>query len=489
MMRDMPGGNVHESTAVAARGDGRPRGAVGDGAGRSRALARSVVRLRLAGGCGVARHRRRAGGREPGGAVARAGRRGVRGGGAGGARAGGSPRPRAQLPTAGRVAPLGRSVRGRRPPRRGGRAGRVRAPRRRRGGGGGGARRAGGGGRRPPDRSPGRRAVPAGRRRLRGDPAGGGLTAMDGIEQRLLVVDDDPLIREELESLFTAQPYEVECVASVTDAMQRLGEREFALALVDVRIGGGDGIALTKDVREHWPDVDVIMITGYGSIKNAVEAMRQGAVDYITKPFQPEELLHAVRKALERRRLIDEIEYLRQQLSDRYAFANMVSRNPAMLEIFATLEMLARNDVTVLITGESGTGKELAARAIHFQGKRRAARFVAINCAAVPENLMESELFGYERGAFTGAVSEKTGKFEVASGGTIFLDEVSEMTLTLQGKLLRILQEKTFERLGSLSSIKTDARVIAATNRNLKEVVADKRFREDLYYRLNVFPI
>src|SRR5262245_43178340 len=218
-----------------------------------------------------------------------------------------------------------------------------------------------------------------------------------GYEPNLLVVDDDPLIREELESLFATQPYRVECVASVSDAMQSLAEREFALALVDVRIAGGDGLALTKDIREHWPDVDVIMITGNGSIKNAVEAMRQGAVDYITKPFQPEELLHATQKALERRRLIDEIEYLRRQLSDRYAFANMVSRNAAMLEIFATLEMLARNDVTVLITGESGTGKELAGRAIHYQGKRRTGRFVAINCAAVPETLMESELFGYER--------------------------------------------------------------------------------------------
>ncbi len=179
---------------------------------------------------------------------------------------------------------------------------------------------------------------------------------MAGREARLLVVDDDALIREELQALFAAQPYQVRCVGSVAEAMLCLGQETFALALVDVRIGGGDGIALTKDIREHWPDVDVIMITGYGSIKNAVEAMRQGAVDYITKPFQPEELLHAVRKALERRQLIDEIEYLRSQLSERYAFANMVSRNSAMLEIFATLELLAGNDVTVLITGESGTG-------------------------------------------------------------------------------------------------------------------------------------
>jgi len=308
-------------------------------------------------------------------------------------------------------------------------------------------------------------------------------------EPRLLVVDDDPLIRDELESLFAAQPMQVECVANVADAMQTLSERDFALALVDVRIGGGDGIALTKDVREHWPAVDVIMITGYGSIKNAVEAMRQGAIDYITKPFQPEELLHAVQKALERRRLIDEIEYLRKQLVDRYAFANMVSRNPAMLEIFATLEMLARNDVTVLITGESGTGKELAAKAVHYQGKRRAGRFVAINCAAVPEALMESELFGYERGAFTGAMTERIGKVELANGGTLFLDEVESIPLGMQAKLLRVLEERAIERLGGNRRVQVDMRVVAATNVDLAKLVREGRVREDFYYRINVVPI
>lgn len=312
---------------------------------------------------------------------------------------------------------------------------------------------------------------------------------MTPYEPRLLVVDDDPLIREELSSLFTAQPYHVDCAGTVTDAMQLLGEHEFALALVDVRIGGGDGIALTKDIREHWPHVDVIMITGYGSIKNAVEAMRQGAIDYITKPFQPEELLLATQKALERRRLIDEIEYLRRQLSDRYAFANMVSRNPNMLEVFATLEMLARNDVTVLITGESGTGKELAARAIHYQGKRRTGRFVAINCAAVPENLMESELFGYERGAFTGAVNERIGKIELANGGTLFLDEVESMPLPMQAKMLRVLEERAIERLGGNRRVQVDMRVVAATNVDLSKLVRDGRLREDFYYRINVVPI
>ena len=304
---------------------------------------------------------------------------------------------------------------------------------------------------------------------------------MESYEPRLLVVDDDPLIREELESLFATHPYQVECVANVTDAIASLSEREFSLALVDVRIGGGDGIALTKDIRERWPDMDVIMITGYGSIRNAVEAMRQGAVDYITKPFQPEELLHATQKALERRRLIDEIEYLRRQLSDRYAFANMVSRNAIMLEIFATLEMLARNDVTVLITGESGTGKELAGRAIHYQGKRRTGRFVAINCAAVPESLMESELFGYERGAFTGAMNERIGKIELANGGTLFLDEVESMPLPMQAKMLRVLEERAVERLGGNRRVQVDMRVVAATNQDLAKLVRDGRVREDFY--------
>jgi DNA-binding NtrC family response regulator len=308
-------------------------------------------------------------------------------------------------------------------------------------------------------------------------------------EPQVLVVDDDPLIREELESLFSAQPFGIECVSSVPEALLQLGERPFQLALVDVRIAGGDGIALTREIRERWPLVDVIMITGYGSIKNAVDAMKEGAIDYITKPFEPEALMLATQKALERRRLIDEIEYLRRQLSDRYSFANMVSRNPVMMEIFSTIEMLARNDVTVLVCGESGTGKELVARAIHYQGKRRGGRFVAINCAAVPDTLLESEMFGYERGAFTGAMQERLGKFELANGGTLFLDEVESIPLTMQAKLLRVLEERAIERLGGNRRVAIDLRIVAATNQDLAVAVREGRVREDFYYRINVVPV
>jgi DNA-binding NtrC family response regulator len=312
---------------------------------------------------------------------------------------------------------------------------------------------------------------------------------MEQPEPRVLVVDDDPLIREELESLLTGESLSVSCATSVPEALERLAAEECAVAVVDVRLAGDDGIALTREIRNRWPHVDVIVITGYGSIRNAVEAMKQGAVDYITKPFEPQQILLATQKALERRRLIDEIQYLRRQLSDRYSFANMVSRNPVMLDIFSTIEALADNDVTVLITGESGTGKELVARAIHFQGRRHAGRFVAINCAAVPESLLESELFGCVRGAFTGAVQDRAGKIELANGGTLFLDEVESIPVSMQAKLLRVLEERAIERLGGNRRVSVDMRVVAATNEDLRKHVREGRVREDFYYRINVFPV
>jgi DNA-binding NtrC family response regulator len=310
------------------------------------------------------------------------------------------------------------------------------------------------------------------------------------------VVDDDPLIRRQLEELFARHAYSVASAASGEEAIGNLRQGEFALAVVDLRMPDRDGITLTTEIRECWPETDVIMITGHGSIKDAVDAMSRGACDFITKPFEPAELLKATQKALERRRLLrdnenlrDDNAYLRRELSDRHSFANMVTCTPVMSQVFATLEMLATNDVTVIITGESGTGKELAARAVHFQGKRREGRFVAINCAAVPEPLLESELFGYERGAFTGAVQDRVGKIELASGGTLFLDEVESIPLAMQAKLLRVLEERAIERLGSNRRISVDMRVVAATNKDLAEAVAEGQMREDFYYRINVVPV
>jgi len=309
------------------------------------------------------------------------------------------------------------------------------------------------------------------------------------MQHKILIVDDDPLIRRQLEDLYRERKYEVDSVGSAEDALTLLEDAEYSLAVIDLKIPGTDGISLTKQVRDRWPDLDVIIVTGYASIKGAVEAIRHGASDYITKPFEREEILLATEKVLEKRRLLEEISYLRNQLSERYSFANMVSRDPTMHEIFSTIEALAQNDATVLISGESGTGKELVARAIHFQGRRRNGRFVAINCAAFPDTLLESELFGYERGAFTGAVHDRIGKIELSSGGTLFLDEVETISLPMQLKLLRVLEQREIEKLGGNRVVKVNMRIITATNRDLDEMVARGEMREDFYYRINVVPI
>jgi DNA-binding NtrC family response regulator len=309
------------------------------------------------------------------------------------------------------------------------------------------------------------------------------------VTQRILVVDDDPLICRQLRELYEERRHSVDTAASAEEALELLEQSEYAVAVVDLKIPGTDGLSLTKQVRERWADLDVIIVTGYASIRGAVEAIRQGASDYITKPFEREEILLATEKVLEKRRLLDEISYLRSQLSDRYSFANMVSRNPAMHEIFSTIETLAQNDATVLIHGESGTGKELAARAVHFQGRRKGGRFVAINCAAFPDSLLEAELFGYERGAFTGAVQERVGKFELANGGTLFLDEIESISLAMQLKLLRVLEQRELEKLGGNRLVKLNMRVIAATNRDLEGMVERGEMREDFFYRINVVPV
>jgi DNA-binding NtrC family response regulator len=309
------------------------------------------------------------------------------------------------------------------------------------------------------------------------------------MQTRILIVDDDPFICRQLEELFSGHEYEARSATNAPEALRLLNEQDFSLVVCDLKIPGTDGIGLTREIRDRWPDLDVVMITGYASIKGAVEAIKQGASDYITKPFQKEEIMLATEKILEKRRLLDEINYLRSQLSDRYSFANMVSRNRTMHEIFESISVLAQNDATVLIYGESGTGKELVARAIHFQGKRKNGRFVPINCAAFPDTLLESELFGYERGAFTGAVHDRVGKIELASGGTLFLDEIESISLNMQLKLLRVLEEREVEKLGSNRRIKVNMRVIAATNSDLAQMVSEGRIREDFYYRINVVPL
>lgn len=309
------------------------------------------------------------------------------------------------------------------------------------------------------------------------------------METRILIVDDDRFICRQLEELFRAQRYVVDSVEDGEQALALLEEHDYSLVLVDFRIRDTNGLNLVREIRDRWPDVDVIMITGFATIKGAVEAIKLGASDYITKPFVSEEILLATEKVLEKRRLVDEIKYLRDQLADRYSFANMVSRNQRMHDIFSQIEALSQNDATVLITGESGTGKELCARAVHFQGRRKAGKFVAINCAAFPDTLLESELFGYERGAFTGAVHDRIGKIETASGGTLFLDEIESISLNMQLKLLRVLEEREIERLGGNKRVKVNMRVIAATNVNLEELIAKGLMREDFYYRVNVVPI
>lgn len=307
--------------------------------------------------------------------------------------------------------------------------------------------------------------------------------------QRILVVDDDPLIRRQLQRLCEQQGYKADVAEEATEALSLLQERSYSLVLLDLMMPGRDGASLLQEIRRRWAGVDVIMVTAHGTIRGAVEAMRWGAVDYVTKPFSPEELALAIRRVFDRRRLLDEIQSLKDLLAERYRFANMVSRNARMREVFRLVASLANADVTVLITGESGTGKELVARALHEQGKRRQGPFVPINCAAIPENLLESELFGYERGAFTGANVSRAGKIESAHTGTLFLDEIESIPLAMQSKLLRVLEERTVERLGSNERIHVDMRVVAASNRDLVQCVAQGTMREDFYYRIAVVPL
>jgi two-component system, NtrC family, response regulator PilR len=305
----------------------------------------------------------------------------------------------------------------------------------------------------------------------------------------LLFVDDEAAFREVMAERLSEQGFRVEQAGTGEQALERLNEFAFDVLVTDLRLPGLDGRHLLDEALARYPDIIAIMITGYGTVREAVEITRLGAEGFITKPFQFEELVHELNVAIEKRRLRAENAYLRAQLHDRFRIDGIIGQTPIMLKLFDLLRTVAATSSTVLVSGETGTGKELAARAIHDGSPRRSQRFVAINCSAIPETLLEAELFGHVRGAFTGAVANRQGRVEQANRGTLFLDEVGTMSPALQAKLLRVLQAREFERVGDSQTIKVDVRVIAATNSDLRRLVNEGSFREDLYYRLNVIPV
>jgi two-component system response regulator PilR (NtrC family) len=306
---------------------------------------------------------------------------------------------------------------------------------------------------------------------------------------RILVVDDESSLLEFLGLLFEQEGQQVSTAGSVSEARSKLQTGSYDLVLCDIMMPDGSGLDLLREIKEVDPRTSVIMMTAYTSTKSAIEAMKLGAYDYVSKPFDVDELKVLVERAIEKAALLDENLYLRRELEQKYTFANIIGRSSRMQNIFGLVDRIARTSSTVLIHGESGTGKELIARAIHFASARASRRFLSINCGALPENLLESELFGHERGAFTGAVREKKGLFQEADKGTLFLDEIGEMVATMQVKLLRALQEKKVRKVGGNREESVDVRIIAATNRDLKQRIESGDFREDLYYRINVIPI
>ena len=307
--------------------------------------------------------------------------------------------------------------------------------------------------------------------------------------KHLLIVEDEDPLRSAIAERLAAEGFLVEEADSGERAVARLEEFAFDVVITDLRLPGLDGGQVLAEAVARYPDIVVIVVTGFGTVKDAVEAIKMGASDFVTKPFQFDELRHAVDAALEQRRLRAENAYLRSQLDARYSFSGLVGRSPAMRQLCQLLETVAPTNSTILIQGETGTGKELVARAIHQNSQRKHQRFVALNCSAIPETLLEAELFGHVRGAFTGAVGSRQGRFEQAHRGTLLLDEVGTMSPALQAKLLRVLQERAFERVGDSQPVKVDVRVMAATNSDLGRMVKEGTFREDLYYRLNVIPL
>jgi two-component system response regulator PilR (NtrC family) len=305
----------------------------------------------------------------------------------------------------------------------------------------------------------------------------------------LLFVDDEPALRRLMAERLAERGFDVVEADSGEKALELLHQFAFDIVITDLRMPGMDGTQVIEAARERYPGIVAIVITGFGTVKDAVEAIKRGASDFIAKPFQFDELIHVLQKALEQRRLTSENAYLRSQLEERYQFGGILGRSRPMQTLFQLLETVARANSTILVTGETGTGKEVVARAIHHNSPRRAHRFVALNCSAIPETLLEAELFGHVRGAFTGAIGTRQGRFEQAHKGTLFLDEVGTMSPSLQMKLLRALQEREFERVGDNQTIKVDVRVIAATNSELARMVSEGSFREDLFWRLNVINV
>jgi DNA-binding NtrC family response regulator len=305
----------------------------------------------------------------------------------------------------------------------------------------------------------------------------------------ILLVDDEVNIREALVTILEKKGHQVRGVATAEEGLVQLEVAPADLVITDLRMPGIGGMEFLRRLKRTWPDTEVVVMTAYGSIDTAVEAMRCGAYDYLAKPIDRERFPIVVDKALERHALTTENKQLRDRLETKTRFDQMVGESEPMQRVYSLVEMVADSDVTVLLTGESGTGKELIARAIHHKSPRADGPFITLNCGALPDNLFESELFGYEKGAFTGAMATKMGRFELADGGTLLLDEVGELSLKSQVDFLRVLETKEFRRLGGTKLLKVDTRIIAATNRNLEEAVKQSDFREDLYYRLNVVPI
>ena len=307
--------------------------------------------------------------------------------------------------------------------------------------------------------------------------------------KHLLLVEDEAPLRQAIAEQLADRGYHVEQAESGEVAIARLADFAFDVIVTDLRLPGVDGSAVIEAAVARYPEIIAIVVTGYGTVKDAVEAIKRGASDFVSKPFQIDELLHVLGSSLDKRRLKSENAYLRAQLEERYRFEGVIGKSRPMARLFQLLETVAPTNSTILITGETGSGKEVVARAIHHNSPRRVHRFVALNCSAIPETLLEAELFGHVRGAFTGAVGNRQGRLEQAHKGTLFLDEVGTMSAGLQMKLLRVLQEREFERVGDSHTTKVDVRVIAATNSDLTRMVAEGQFREDLFYRLNVIPV